>query len=228
MASEEEERRRERCHSPYLVSVSEETERKVKQVSPSAERNTAPILEVLRDVLPAGGDALEVASGCGQHSFAFAKSFPGFTWQPSDQDPTAISSIEAWRADSGLENFCPPIRLDLQGANWEKRLGRSFDAIIAINLLHISPWEVTCALFSGASRLLTAAGFVFVYGCFKKDGQHISESNVEFDESLRARNPNWGVRDIGEVEAEALRSGLVLERAVAMPANNYALVLRRS
>ncbi len=200
--------------------------------APAVERNTAPILEVLIDVIGSADTApryaLELASGSGEHALAFARAFPKVVWQPSERDPAGLASIAAWRKEAGLENLLPPMPVDLDDPDWATRLEGPFDLIFASNVLHISPWHVTLNLLAGAARLLDEAGAVVVYGCFSRSGDFVSESNWSFDRSLKARNPAWGVRDTDAVSGEAENVGLRLQRIVPMPANNTVLILRRA
>lgn len=199
-----------------------------RQTADSAERNLAPIMKVLGPLLPHDGLVLEIASGTGQHATAFADSFSGLKIQPSDPNPMARASIDAWRARAGRENLLPALDIDVTEEDWWQEIRIAPAAIIAINLLHISPWAATQGLFEGASHLLETGGLVYVYGAFKRGGKHISESNIAFDASLRARDADWGVRDIDAVEQTAKQHGFVLEQAVDMPANNFSLIFRKS
>ena len=191
--------------------------------SPSTARNREPILAVLRRVLPARGVVLEIASGTGEHAVHFATALPDLTWQPSDRDPDALRSIAAHRAGAGLPNLLPPLELDVTATSWP--LERA-DAIVSINMIHIAPWRAAVALMAGAGRLLAPGGVLYLYGPFKQDGRHTAPSNAEFDASLRARDPEWGVRDVGEVAELADQHGLALVEQAAMPANNLSLVFR--
>jgi hypothetical protein len=192
--------------------------------SPAAERNCRPILDVLRQVLPARGVVLEVASGGGQHAAFFAPQFPQLTWQPSDPDGGARESITAWVAESQCPNLRPPISLDAATATWP--ISRA-DAIVCINMIHISAWACCLGLLRGAAKLLPADGVLYLYGPFKRDGQHTAPSNTAFDEDLRRRNPDWGVRDVGEVRAAATEAGFGPPGIIPMPANNLSVVFRR-
>lgn len=195
-----------------------------KQHAPAAERNREPILEVLSDCLPASGLVLEIAGGTGEHAVWFAERLPGLTWQPSDPDPSALASIAAWVAEAGLENLRPPIRIDVREGDWGIAAA---DAIVCINMIHISPWAATEGLLDGAARLLPAGAPLYLYGPYRRGGAHTAESNEAFDQSLRARNPEWGVRDLEAVTEAAAVRGLSFERAVPMPANNLSVILRR-
>lgn len=190
---------------------------------PATARNTAPILEVLERFLPSGGLVVEVGSGSGQHATRFARSFPHLTWQPTDPDPRARASIEAYQRDAVQDNLRPPLDLDTRTTPWP--ITRA-DAVVSINMLHIAPWSACTALIEGAARILPSRGLLFLYGPFRVEGRFTTESNRRFDASLRARNPEWGVRDLAEILAES-RDAFSLEATVDMPANNLSLVFRR-
>ncbi len=196
---------------------------------PSAGRNAEPIVQVLRKELPPEArNVLEIASGSGQHAVHFSAALPKISWWPSDLDPAHINSIEAWRDGHGrIQN---PVLLDVCAPNWHE--GQAvwppfFDALVNINMIHISPWEATQGLMYGAGRLLPPGGILFLYGPYKKDGKHTAPSNAEFDESLRGRNPLWGVRDLNDVTACANKNGLRLCKTIAMPANNLCVVFEK-
>lgn len=193
--------------------------------SPAAERNRQPILERLQRLLPPRGDALELASGSGQHVAHFAAAMPGWTWQPSDPDPAALASIAAWCA--GLPNVRAPLALDASNATWAGAPDR-VDLLLAVNLLHIAPWPVCAALMAGAARHLAPAGLLVVYGPFVEADVPTAASNLAFDADLRRRDPRWGLRDLAAVDAQARSAGLVRRERVAMPANNLLLAWGRS
>jgi len=192
--------------------------------SAPAERNTAPICGVLARLLPPDGSVLEIASGTGQHVVAFATSFPGLRWQPSEIDPELRRSIELRTADAGLGNVAAPIELDVTRLPWPVPTA---DAVVCINMIHISPWRATTALFQGACQVLPEGGLLVTYGPYQVDGRHTAPSNEAFDASLRARDANWGIRDVADVRAAAREQGFRLEDRVAMPANNFVLVFRK-
>ena len=196
----------------------------VKGFAPATERNRKPILDVLRRVLPGNGLVLEVASGTGQHAVFFSGHLPGLRWQPSDATVDALRSIEAWVEESALENLLPPIELDVRSPRWPIA---SADALLCINMIHISPWETTESLFRGASALLAGGSPLITYGPYRLHGEHSAPSNAAFDESLRSRNPRWGVRDIDALIELAGRTGFELQERVPMPANNMTLVWTR-
>ncbi|MFP4136979.1 MAG: DUF938 domain-containing protein [Halomonas sp.] len=192
--------------------------------SPAALRNRQPIRRVLQAVLPARARVLEVASGSGEHAVYLAGAVPGWTWWPSDPDPRALASIGAWRETAALANLRPPRQLDVLHDDWPMA---PLDAVVSINLLHISPWRVTEALMAGAGALLVTGGVLYLYGPFRQEGRHTAPSNAAFDADLRARDPRWGIRDLDAVSAEAERHGLILDRVVDMPANNLSVVFRQ-
>ena len=196
-----------------------------RRSAPAAARNAAPIAEVLRDALPGRGLVLEIASGSGEHALHFAREFPKLLFQPSDPEPAALRSIEAWRAEAGLFNLLPAVALDARAAEWPVAAA---DAILCINMVHISPWAATQGLMRGAGRLLAQSAPLYLYGAYRQAGVETAPSNEAFDESLRARDPAWGVRDLEAVVAEAEKNGLRLEEAVPMPANNLSVVFRRT
>jgi hypothetical protein len=193
--------------------------------SPAAARNAAPIVEVLRRVLPLRGLALEIASGSGEHVVRFAAAMPGLVWQPSDPDEAARRSIDAHTRASGLSNIRPPVAIDAACPPWPVMRA---DALIAINMIHIAPWEAAIGLTAGAGATLPEGGVLYLYGPFREDGAHTAPSNAAFDDSLRARNASWGVRDIEAVAAAAAEQGLRLSERIAMPANNLSLIFRQA
>ena len=195
------------------------------QQSPAAERNRGPILAALQRLLPARGDALEIASGTGQHAAHFAAALPGWRWQPSDADPAALASIDAWCA--GIVNVAPALRLDVLEAMWQGVPDR-VDAIFCANMLHISPWSTCGALMRGAARRLADDGVLVLYGPYLVDGEPTAPSNAAFDADLRARDPAWGLRRLADVTREAEAAGLRLRERQAMPANNQLLVFARA
>ncbi|MFM0039266.1 DUF938 domain-containing protein [Paraburkholderia strydomiana] len=197
----------------------------LRQRSPSAERNREPILAVLRDTLPATGRVLEIASGTGQHAMCFARALPGLDWQPSDADADARASIAAWIAHEGLRNVRAPLALDVHQPDWG--VDAALDAVICVNMIHISPWSAAEALFAGASRRLVDGGVLYLYGPYKRGGAHTAPSNDAFDQQLRSRDPEWGVRDMEAVIALGASVGFACDEPIAMPANNFSLVFRK-
>lgn len=191
--------------------------------APSALRNRDPILAVLREVLPTSGLVLEIASGSGEHVVHFAAALPGLSFQPSDPDERALASIAVRSDDSGLSNIRPPLRLDAAG-EWPIRAA---DAVICINMIHIAPWAAAEGLFNGAGRILPAGAPLFLYGPYRRPGRTLEASNLAFDESLKARDPAWGLRELDAVTAQAEAAGFGVPEITEMPANNLSLVFRR-
>lgn len=197
----------------------------LRRQSPAAARNCRPILEVLKQWLPERARVLELASGSGEHALAFATAMPGWQWQPSDPAEPALASIAAWREAAALPNLAAPIRLDVTApGDWPQG---PFDAVVAINLIHISPWAVAEALMARAGERLVPGGVLYLYGPYRRGGEHTASSNAAFDADLRRRDPRWGVRDLEAVAAEAERHGLALQRVAEMPANNLSLLFVR-
>jgi len=193
--------------------------------SPASARNREPILEVLRRWLPAEGLVLEVASGAGEHAMWFAQALPGVRWQPTDRDPDALASIAAWRAEAGLHNLLAPLELDASAEAWPVE---DADAVVAINMVHISPWEATEGLVHGAARVLRPGGVLFLYGPYREEGVPTAPSNEAFDADLKRRDPAWGLRLAEDLIALAASRGLEKVERAALPANNIALVFRRA
>ncbi|WP_412049374.1 DUF938 domain-containing protein [Hoeflea sp. Naph1] len=195
-----------------------------KLSSPSALRNRGPISDLLRHVLPKTGTVLEIASGSGEHVIHFASLFPNLVWQPSDPSPEARVSIQEWVKSKATTNVLPPLDIDASSPTWP--IERT-DAMIAINMVHISPRSATQGLLAGAGKLLPSGGVLALYGPYRREGQPLVPSNVEFDTSLRARNPAWGIRLLEDVESLAKQSGLALTSVTEMPANNLGVVFTR-
>lgn len=195
-----------------------------RRSAPHVARNAEPIADVLKDVLPARGLVLEVASGSGEHALHFAREFPKLLWQPSDPEPAALRSIEAWRVEAGLFNLLPALSLDARAVDWPVV---DADAILCVNMVHISPWCATEGLLRGAGRLLAPGAPLYLYGPYFQAEVETAPSNLAFDVDLRARNPDWGVRDLEDVVAEAEARGFRLDKVTPMPANNLSVVLRK-
>jgi SAM-dependent methyltransferase len=196
--------------------------------SPAADRNKQPILEVLQQVLPVQGRALEIASGTGQHVAWFAQLMPHWIWQPTDADAPALNSIDARIAQGQLANVRAPLLLDVLSPVWLPANAPSFDVIYCANMLHIAPWSTCSALMQGVARHLAPSGLLITYGPYLEDAVATSAGNLGFDRDLRMQNPAWGIRRREDVELEAARAGLRLARRFAMPANNLLLVWERT
>jgi Protein of unknown function (DUF938) len=195
-----------------------------RRYAPATERNRAPILEVLRRILPPSGLVLEIASGTGEHAVHFAAALPGLEWQPSDADPAARASIVAWRAEAGIANIRDPLALDAASPNWP--IERA-DAVVAINLVHISPWVATIGLLAGAARILGRGAPLYLYGPYLQQGVETAPSNLAFDHSLRQSDPRWGLRVLETVVAAGDAAGFDLAESIDMPASNLSLVFYR-
>ena len=192
--------------------------------APAAARNRQPILDVLKQHLPARGLVLEVASGTGEHVVHFAQACTDLVFQPSDPDPAHRASIDAWTAALGLANVRPAIALDVTAEVWPVEAA---DALLCSNMIHIAPWAAAVGLMRGAGRVLPPGGLLYLYGPYKRGGQHTAPSNAAFDADLRARDAAWGVRDLEAVASLAADNGFAQPTIVEMPANNLSLVFRK-
>lgn len=193
--------------------------------SPAAERNTAPILAHLQNLLPARGLMLEIASGTGQHAAAFSTGLPGWQWQPTDFEASALDSIRAWC--QGLNRVLPPMQLDVLSRPWPGQLPSLLDAMFCANMIHIAPWACTEALMWGAANHLAPQGNLITYGPYLEEDTPTAPGNQAFDADLRSRNPAWGLRQLGHVVLTAEAAGLRLHQRISMPANNLLLVWAR-
>jgi SAM-dependent methyltransferase len=193
-------------------------------VSPSAERNKEPIADVLDGLLPSSGQVLEISSGTGQHVVHFAQRMPRLVWQPTERDAESLRSIAAWLEAEALPNVRAPLFLDVFDDVWPVTHA---DAAICLNMIHIAPWSATEALLRGAGKTLRPGGLLFLYGPFRRQGAHTAESNAEFDRQLRARNPQWGVRNLEDVATVATSEGFELGEIHQLPANNLGVVFRK-
>lgn len=191
---------------------------------PATLRNRDAILDVLRGVLPASGLVLEIASGSGEHVVHFARAFPGLTFQPSDPEDAALQSIAAWTQDSGLSNVRMPVMLDASSDRWPLAAA---NAILCINMIHISPWQATEGLIRGAARLLHTGAPLYLYGPYRRADVVTTPSNEAFDASLKSRNPEWGLRDLEAVAELARTEGFSGPSITEMPANNLSVVFRK-
>lgn len=212
------------------------TQKDFRQFSPATERNREPIWQVLSPQLPQQGIVLELASGTGEHSIYFAPKVPHLTWLTSDINPTAIASIQAWHDHGPAKNLRPPLNIDVMADGWWegvwdylKRNGLEpcIATLVNINMIHISPWEATLGLMAGAKRLLEPQGVLFLYGPYKRLGEHTAPSNEQFDQSLRSRDGRWGVRDLEAVIEAAQAEEMRFLEAIAMPANNFSVLFQR-
>ena len=195
-----------------------------RRSAPAAQRNREPIADVLADWLPKQGAVLEIASGTGEHAVYFAERFPALHWQPSDVDSGALRSIRAWRAHSKLANLAEPVVLDASASDWP--IDRA-DAVLSINMVHISRWTSALGLLEGAARLLAAGSPLILYGPWLSERIETAASNLKFDSDLKRRNADWGLRKVEDFDAEAGKRGLVLSEIRQMPANNVMLLFRK-
>jgi hypothetical protein len=195
-----------------------------RRSAPAALRNREPIAEVLQEWLPASGLVLEVASGTGEHAVYFAERFPSLEWQPSDLHRDALKSIRGWRAHAGLANMREPVVLDAAASKWPVE---SADAVLSFNMVHISPWTSALGLIAGAARILSTGSALILYGPWLSDGIDTAPSNLAFDEDLRHRDPQWGLRKVEDFAEEAVKSGFELVERRPMPANNMMLLFRK-
>lgn len=197
-----------------------------KQHAPATIRNRAPIADVLAREFPASGRVLEIAAGTGEHAVFFAEAFPALAWQPTDPSAEALASIAAYQADYAGDNLAAPLLLD--AATPETWLVAEAAALVCINMVHISPWEATLGLFRGAARLLgSTGGPLILYGPYIEYGVDTAPSNLDFDASLKARDPAWGLREAESLDALALANGMGRTARYALPANNIMLVYRK-
>lgn len=196
----------------------------MRRSAPAALRNQAPILEILRGVLPSNGLVLEVASGTGEHVAYFARHLPALDWQPSDPMTSARASIAAWIEHDGLANIRPPIAVDATSSDWPITTA---DAILCINMVHISPWEATIGLMKNSGKLLPPGAPLVLYGPYIRVGIETAPSNLAFDEDLKRRNTDWGLRRLEDVAKLAKGESLLLDAIYEMPANNIMVAFRR-
>lgn len=203
----------------------------MKKHAPATVNNREPILEILKNIIVNNdtGNILEVASGTGEHSIFFAPHFPQQKWIPSDQNLESIASIKAWREEYHCDNLQSPLIIDVMERDWYLPLKtEKISTIICINMIHIAPWEACLGLMEGAGELLPLNGILYLYGAYKLNNQHTAPSNKEFDYYLRSQNPAWGVRNLEDVEKIANKYHLNLEQKIAMPANNFSLIFRKT
>ena len=198
-----------------------------RQYAPATERNRGAILEVLKKIISpqSKSNILELASGTGEHAVFFSAYFKSCCWIPSDINPVARESIIAWKNYARLENLALPLTIDVTKNNWSDCLeNREIDAIVNINMIHISPWDACVGLMRGASKILSTGKILYLYGPYKRNGKHTAPSNASFDSSLRDRNSTWGVRDLEAVTDLASQANLRLQQVIEMPANNLSVI----
>ncbi|MDP5017599.1 MAG: class I SAM-dependent methyltransferase [Dolichospermum sp.] len=203
-----------------------------RKFAPATQRNREPILEMLLEVLPQHGTILEIASGTGEHATFFAYHLAPRQWLPSDPNPELRASISAWAEFFPCDAIQPPLDLDASSPIWpvETKIipQPSISAIVNINMIHISPWSACLGLMAGAGRILPAGGILYLYGPYKRNGEHTAPSNADFDEYLQAQNPDWGVRNLEDVVSVAKEQNLTLHQTHPMPANNFSLIFKHN
>ena len=197
----------------------------MKRHAPATARNAEPLANVLASELPEKGLVLEIASGTGEHAVFLARRFPQLRWQPSDRDEGALDSIRAWASEAALDNIADPILLDAADAQWPIEHA---DALLCVNMVHISPWEATEGLFAGAAEVLGRGAPLILYGPFIEDGVETAASNLAFDRSLKDRDSRWGLRRLDDLDRLAAKHRFVRTERHAMPANNLVLVYRQT
>ena len=203
-------------------------EKDFRQYAPATQRNRDPIFDILVAVLPPTGNILEIASGTGEHAVYFAPKLKDHQWIPSEPDEMRRQSIEAWRQFNPSSNLANPKNINVLNSDWTEPLKElEITAIVNINMIHISPWEACLGLMQGAGNLLPLGGVLYLYGPYKQGGKHTAPSNQIFDQSLRAQNKSWGVRNLEDVIEIAQQQGLNLVKTVSMPANNLSVIFHK-
>lgn len=202
--------------------------RDARQYAPATQRNREPILEILIQVLPSNSNVLEVASGTGEHAVFFASQLKSCRWIPSDNNLLSMESIIAWKNFRGVDNLDLPLLIDVTGDDWVQQVAnQKIDAIVNINMIHISSWLACLGLMTGAEQILPPGGILYLYGPYKRKGEHTAPSNANFDRSLRDRNTQWGIRDLEAVIEAAAAANLRLQQVIEMPANNLSVIFSR-
>ena len=197
---------------------------------PATQRNRDFIGDVLSRIMKKDGLILEIGSGSGEHGVVFQKRFPEIIWQTSDPDLLHRKSIISWIEYEELSKKMPqPLELDVEKVPWRlpRKLVNSLQGIVSINMIHVAKWRCTVELFKGAGKLLREGQFLFLYGPFKIDNNHISQSNYFFDISIKAKNDLWGIRNLEEVSDEAKKNSFCQENIISMPANNFSIIYRK-
>ncbi len=202
--------------------------RDARQYAPATQRNREPILEILTKVLPPNSNVLEVASGTGEHAVFFASQLKSCRWIPSDINPLSMESIIAWKNFRSEDNLDIPLLIDVTEHDWVQQVAnQKIDAIVNINMIHISSWLACLGLMAGAEQILPPGGILYLYGPYKRKGEHTAPSNANFDRSLRDRNTQWGIRDLEAVIEAAAAANLRLQQVIEMPANNLSVIFSR-
>jgi len=195
---------------------------------PSASRNQDAISDAIANKFPHNANILEIGSGSGEHAIHFTGLRPDLNWQPSDPSPEARISISAWAAFHHRQNINPPLEIDTTIKNWTNQISKTIDAVLSINMIHIAPFAACRGLFHGANQLLNTSKCLILYGPFSSNGQHTSSSNANFNDSLKSKNKDWGVRDIeSDLTPLALEYTFTLTEQISMPTNNQVLVFEK-
>ncbi len=219
----------EKTEPPRDIALEPREKSGERLYSPSAARNRDPIRDVFLKLMPRAGKILEIGGGTGEHGVHLARALPDTTWHTGDPDPASRASIAAWIAETKLHNLTGPHSIDVTAAVWGVEEAAPFDGLVSLNMIHIAPFAATAGLFAGAGRLLAPGGRLFLYGPFSRDGVHTAASNEAFDASLKARNANWGVRDLErDIAPLAQKDALTRVDIVEMPANNLSVIFRKS
>ena len=216
-------------NTPKETALEQRAIEGAKMCSPSVARNRDVIRDAFLKTMPQEGRLLEIGAGTGEHAAHIASALPKLQWFTGDPDETARASIAAWIADMKLDNLHGPHALDVTAKNWDGAIAAPYDGVLSINMIHIAPFEAAQGLFTGAGRLLRSGGKLFLYGPFSRESVHTSPSNEAFDQSLKSRDPRWGVRDLDrELVPLANENSLALEEVVEMPANNLSVIFRKN
>ena len=198
-----------------------------RQYAPATQRNREPILEILSKIIPERSNILEIASGTGEHAVFLASRLQSCRWIPSDLNSDALQSIISWKDARPVDNLESPLLIDVTQSNWHSQVAERVNAIVNINMIHIAPWQACTGLIAGARQILPPGGILYLYGPYKRNGEHTAQSNASFDRSLRDRNSLWGVRDLEAVVATARTQGFKLQQVINMPANNLSVIFSR-
>ncbi|MEO1037939.1 MAG: DUF938 domain-containing protein [Pseudomonadota bacterium] len=210
--------------APHIIALEDRASDGARLSSPSAARNRSVIAQLLAERLSEGARVLEIASGTGEHAVAATGLRPDLSWTPSDIDEASLASQADWARDA-QGRIEPPLKLDVSQADWWGE-APAIDAVFCANMIHIAPWRAAQGLFAGAGRLLSDAGLLLLYGPFL-EGEATAPSNLEFDASLKSRNPDWGVRALDDVVSLSRTHGFRLAERVETPANNRLLRFQR-
>jgi SAM-dependent methyltransferase len=217
---------RDKCTK--MQKKSPPSEKFLCQTAPAAARNAMPILKVLKELLPEKCSVLEIGSGTGQHSVIFSEGINCLKWIPSDIDASNFESITEWAQTAANNILSSPRLIDASQPDWCLTSQDNIDVIVSINVIHISPWSVTKGILKGAQKFLPKGGFLYFYGPFIQNNVPTAAGNIAFDNSLRERHEDWGLRNLNEVEKLANKHALKLDRIVKMPSNNLSVIFTKT